>query len=777
MTSLRASLPPAGSVNWSRRISRADEDPASLELKVRHVVIRDVVLRQLPKPHMMYKVDVMTQSDQWSVYRRYSHFEAFHYEMVKARAAKKDALPKKRMLGNMNPEAVEQRRQGLERYMQRLISGNEDVLLSEPLIAFLEVKKHNVIGVTLRLTKHLSQCGEQILGEDLPFHLTATQCRCVAQRLLLPYNFGVEDRGDSKLGSGMSLAGTETDLAHLYEFVYQLKHLCVHPKREDNVAPSEAIIERTEADLSCWRSVEKLEIDHSVFGHFLGLASLQDRLTHFRMRFGEVKKMQAVLYDAVVEKRAAPAPKAHTSVDIWRQAALVQFAEDRIKIRPWVRLISLDLGCNEIREIDMQCLELLPLIQNLSLNNNFISSLQGWLRSGHVLKHLTKLDLSGNMISSLKAARVGGTGASRARTGSSSRGGGDTQSSASAKPQGVQSAASSRTTSPARAVSQPPNRRSTIDPSWVSGSLRLGIDRSVSDGPSSTTNGAALLAPRVPTTLNTAPPSYNSNHLISTNHPRANLDELQRIRMAAMNQKQWQSSSTTAGSINAPSDPDGMTEGSEAAAVDTGDVSLSTVETIPARSADEAPGVGVTASAGDASAQLLESKVAANGDATLTQQVPTGAGHDVGSHGAQALPVLEGVASTSKAADAAGAAPAVSTVIEAETIMVPLSSILPQLVELNLANNRLTNLRGLERMSKMEVLDVSSNALKDYGSIGALLSAPKLKVLSVQRNPLAAKKDFRQQCAARILTNAAGSQLVIDGKEVVAKEVLKIQSI
>lgn len=232
----------------------------------------------------------MTQSDQWSVYRRYSHFEAFHYEMVKARAAKKDALPKKRMLGNMNPEAVEQRRQGLERYMQRLISGNEDVLLSEPLIAFLEVKKHNVIGVTLRLTKHLSQCGEQILGEDLPFHLTATQCRCVAQRLLLPYNFGVEDRGDSKLGSGMSLAGTETDLAHLYEFVYQLKHLCVHPKREDNVAPSEAIIERTEADLSCWRSVEKLEIDHSVFGHFLGLASLQDRLTHFRMRFGEVKK-------------------------------------------------------------------------------------------------------------------------------------------------------------------------------------------------------------------------------------------------------------------------------------------------------------------------------------------------------------------------------------------------------------------------------------------------------------------------------------------------------
>jgi hypothetical protein len=39
-------------------------------LKVRHVVIRECILRQLPKPHTLYKVDVMTQSDQWAVYRQ-----------------------------------------------------------------------------------------------------------------------------------------------------------------------------------------------------------------------------------------------------------------------------------------------------------------------------------------------------------------------------------------------------------------------------------------------------------------------------------------------------------------------------------------------------------------------------------------------------------------------------------------------------------------------------------------------------------------------------------
>ena len=71
---------------------------------------------------------------------------------------------------------------------------------------------------------------------------------------------------------------------------------------------------------------------------------------------------------------------------------MVQFAEDRIKVRPWVCLLSLDLGCNEIREIDVPCLELLPVLQEMRLNNNLLSSLQGWLQAGTVLQHLTKLD-------------------------------------------------------------------------------------------------------------------------------------------------------------------------------------------------------------------------------------------------------------------------------------------------------------------------------------------------------------------------------------------------
>jgi len=45
---------------------------------------------------------------------------------------------------------------------------------------------------------------------------------------------------------------------------------------------SDAAIEVTEADVSCWRSVRKLEINHSVFAHIKGLDALQEGMTHLR---------------------------------------------------------------------------------------------------------------------------------------------------------------------------------------------------------------------------------------------------------------------------------------------------------------------------------------------------------------------------------------------------------------------------------------------------------------------------------------------------------------
>ena len=38
------------------------------------------------------------------------------------------------------------------------------------------------------------------------------------------------------------------------------------------------------ANLSIWRSLRKLRVDHYVMGHFAGLATLHDELTHFKVK-------------------------------------------------------------------------------------------------------------------------------------------------------------------------------------------------------------------------------------------------------------------------------------------------------------------------------------------------------------------------------------------------------------------------------------------------------------------------------------------------------------
>eukprot|EP00039_Didymoeca_costata_P002114 m.57607 g.57607 ORF g.57607 m.57607 type:complete len:659 (+) comp11119_c0_seq1:3005-4981(+) len=487
MTSLKGSLPPPGSASWSasRATPAVEEDPLSEELRVRHVVIREAISRVLPTKHTVYKIHVMTQTEQWSILRRFREFESLHGKLFKLHLVKKDALPNKRVLGNFDKENIEKRREGLEQYLQRLITSESDsVLFAKPFLDFLDVPSHHVLHVTHKLTREMAQNGDSLLSKNAPYHLTAIQCRCIDQRLKLPYNY--KHKGDwndgtfSRQSPDAMVIGSQDDLANLYEFVYRLKHLCIHPVREPFVTSEDALIESTEVDLTIWRSLQKLEIDHCVFAHFLGLGAVQENVTHLRVRYANVSKMKEVLLDAVVEKRKAPQNQS-TNVDSWRKTAMASLS-DRIYVKPWIRLQKLDLSCNDIEEVEASVLELLPVLDALDLHSNRISSLKSWLTAG-IPHKIKSLNLSHNCIDTLKCER--------------------------------NSQQTSKITLSALEMERPPRKMTTIDPSWIG---------SLSEAP-------VALTPKVPTPLNMPPPSYNSHHLISTQNPNATLDELQRLRM------------------------------------------------------------------------------------------------------------------------------------------------------------------------------------------------------------------------------------------------------
>jgi hypothetical protein len=98
----------------------------------------------------------------------------------------------------------------------------------------------------------------------------------------------------------------------------------------------------------------------------------------------------------------------------------------------------------------------------------------------------------------------------------------------------------------------------------------------------------------------------------------------------------------------------------------------------------------------------------------------------------------------------------------------------PHLVELRLARNRLSSLKGLMRMPRLEVLDVRGNRISDHRGLASLISMPSLKVFDMAHNPMTQNKGYREEVAARI--GNAETALLIDGKKPDAKKVRVAQA-
>lgn len=122
---------------------------------MKHVVIREASVCSDPSVHVVYKIDVLTKDNHWMLSRRYSQFHSLHQKLVKHYGVPRDLLPPKRLSGNLSQQLMDQRKQLLERYLQKLINSNLDVSQSAELMDFLSVPDHDIIDVTTELTRQL----------------------------------------------------------------------------------------------------------------------------------------------------------------------------------------------------------------------------------------------------------------------------------------------------------------------------------------------------------------------------------------------------------------------------------------------------------------------------------------------------------------------------------------------------------------------------------------------------------------------------------------------
>ncbi|XP_007532423.1 sorting nexin-22 isoform X2 [Erinaceus europaeus] len=150
--------------------------------------------RQSPdKGHMVFRVEVRCGGRRHTVWRRYSEFHALH-KRIKKRCRVPD-FPSKR-LANWRSRGAEQKRLGLEAYVQGVLYLNQDV--PKELLEFLSLRQPPTVpkgsgwGSQLLHRPVLSFCGDPYLCPPSPEALPSVVVTGVLQGL---YDFSCDPDG------------------------------------------------------------------------------------------------------------------------------------------------------------------------------------------------------------------------------------------------------------------------------------------------------------------------------------------------------------------------------------------------------------------------------------------------------------------------------------------------------------------------------------------------------------------------------------------------------
>ena len=86
------------------------------------VAISDYQTWETDKRFVVYKVVINAENKSWFIFRRYNEFHSLHEKIKKLFPDANLRLPGKRIFGNLDPEFIQQRRDGLDEFIQKLVS-------------------------------------------------------------------------------------------------------------------------------------------------------------------------------------------------------------------------------------------------------------------------------------------------------------------------------------------------------------------------------------------------------------------------------------------------------------------------------------------------------------------------------------------------------------------------------------------------------------------------------------------------------------------------------
>ncbi|XP_065285023.1 nischarin-like isoform X3 [Dermacentor albipictus] len=303
----------------------------------------------------VYRVQVTIPPYCWVAKHRYSDFKELHNKLRRNYHVERSLLPPGKVLGRQAASFVQQRQAELEHYLVTLVHHFADGL-PLPLARFLHFDQFEVRTVVADLAEQLFETGEQTLAGDSRFCTTPLQLHCLTERLKLAEpTCSSEDK--------------RRDLAHVLDFVSQLRHLDVVAEPgclgASNVCPS-----CLPFDLSPFRSLRTLRLQGcEVRGQLSGLEVLRPHLR-----------------ELAVESALSPMADLSCMLvagDIWQAAA-------------WPQVQRARFNRNGLHTIDLS-VRLLTSVEHLELLGNELSKVENL----ECLSHLSTLNMAENSLRQL----------------------------------------------------------------------------------------------------------------------------------------------------------------------------------------------------------------------------------------------------------------------------------------------------------------------------------------------------------------------------------------
>uniref|UniRef100_A0A8D0GCV2 Nischarin n=1 Tax=Sphenodon punctatus TaxID=8508 RepID=A0A8D0GCV2_SPHPU len=259
-------------------------------------------------------------------------------------------------------------------YIIQVSVGNHQWTVKHRYSDFHDLHEKEINGITAALAEELFHRGEQLLMAGEVFNIRPLQLYAITQQLR---------QGKPTCANG----DAKTDLGHILDFTCRLKYLKVTgtggPFGTSNI--QEHLLP---FDLSIFKSLHQIEINHCGAKLIKGLTSSKHTLGTMSVRFSATSMMEILVPEA-------------SEFDQWEPEGALSSCPVTAVIPTWRTLTTLDMSHNSIPQID-DSVKLIPKIEFLDLSHNGISLVENLQH----LYNLIHLDLSYNRLASLEGVHT-----------------------------------------------------------------------------------------------------------------------------------------------------------------------------------------------------------------------------------------------------------------------------------------------------------------------------------------------------------------------------------